>query len=124
MNKLFFVILLSLFSFSSIAQQEQKSLPFTKEQNQDGAKFVWFIYSQSGFNYEYVTTKELPKSEYFREVKKPQPGDVAWWPDFMAITSVKQGQPVEIMAAGNEYTFQQLVKLYGKPHFYRFQVAK
>jgi hypothetical protein len=68
-----------------------KEFPFTAEQDADGAQFVWFIYQQSGFPYDYLPAKQFPTSKRFRPSPDniPQPGDVAWWKEFMAIYAGK-----------------------------------
>lgn len=116
-------LLAAMFLSSSIfAAQPGRTLPFTQAQNQDGAKFVWFIFGNSGFNYAYVPAKELPASPNFREVPEPQPGDVAWWPGFVAIVKLHDGRLVSYLTAESERALEELESLFGKPRFYRYVV--
>ena len=118
------VLVLTVASFTALSAQPGKTLPFTQQQNQDGAKFVWFIFANSGFPYDYVPAKDLPQSPHFREVSEPQPGDVAWWPGFVAIAKLRGGQLVSYLTAENERALEDVESLYGKPRFYRYQVLE
>ena len=123
MNVVISVILICLISglsLPAISQMQAKSLPFTQEQNLDGSKFVWFVYSKAGFNYEYIPTADLPLSPHFKPVEKPQSGDIAYWSKYMAVVNIQQGKLVSILVAGNEYDFEKLSKLYGNPTYYRY----
>ena len=110
------------FSFAAFAAQPVRTLPFTQAQNQDGAKYVWFIFGNAGFNYEYVPSKDLPSSPNFREVSEPQPGDVAWWPGFLAIVKLHDGKLVSYLTAESERAPEEVESLFGKPRFYRYVV--
>lgn len=118
----FTFVAIAFLSLSSIAAQPGKTLPFTQAQNQDGAKYVWFIFGNAGFNYEYVPAKDLPNSLHFREVSTPQPGDVAWWPGYVAIVKLHDGKLYSYLTAENERALDDVESLYGKPHFYRYVV--
>jgi hypothetical protein len=62
-------------------------LPFSREENGDGARFVWFISRQAGFSYPYIACAGIPSSPSFREVPADsvRAGDVAWWPSYVAL---------------------------------------
>lgn len=109
-------------SLSAYAAQPDRTLPFTQAQNQDGAKYVWFIFGNAGFNYAYVPAKDLPTSPNFREVSEPQPGDVAWWPGFVAIVKMHDGKLFSYLTAESERALEDVESLFGKPRFYRYVV--
>jgi len=115
-------ILILLLPLSSFAADPARMFPFTQVENQDGSKYVWFLYDKTGHKYDYVPAKDLPKSAHFEEVTVPQAGDVAWWPGFMAIVNVNGGKPVAYLTAENERSVDDLESLYGKPRFYRYLV--
>ena len=120
MQKLLTLFAALVFSLSAFAAQPGKTLPFTQAQNQDGAKFVWFIFGESGFKYDYVPAKNLPNSPSFRQVSVPQPGDVAWWPSYVAIVNLQNGKLYSYLTAESERTPDEVEFLYGKPRFYRY----
>ena len=100
--------------------QEAKSLPFTQAQNQDGSRFVWFIFGNAGFRYDYVPAGEIPKAKNFRPVDKPKSGDVAVWPDFVAVAAVGSEGQVSFITADGELEQGSIEKRRGKPKFFRF----
>jgi len=116
------ILAVLLLSLSASAAQPGRTLPFTQAQNQDGSKFVWFIFGNAGFNYAYVPAKDLPSSPNFREVSEPQPGDVAWWPGFIAIVKLHDGKLVSYLTAESERALEEIEGLFGKPKFYRYVV--
>jgi hypothetical protein len=97
------------------------SLPFTRNENEDGAKWVWFIYQQQSHNYGYVSAKDFPSVREFVEVTEPQPGDVAWWCGYMTIVAIKDGK-ITYMTAESPRDREALESLFGKPRFFRFTV--
>lgn len=85
---LIFSICFLLFIPCIVAQDSSKrTFPFTKEQNSDNAMFVWFIYKQSRFDFDYLPAKQFPTSKHFTIApnNEPQAGDVAWTSKFMGI---------------------------------------
>jgi hypothetical protein len=123
-HRLFVFITLIMFSMSVLAARPEKSFPFTQAQNQDGAKYVWFIYSNAGFNYDYVPAKGIPTSKHFKEVTEPQKGDVAWWSKYVAIVDLNNDQLVSYLTAENERSLDDMAFRYGKPHYYRYVILK
>jgi hypothetical protein len=94
-------------------------LPFTAEENRDGARFVWFVYGRAGLSYEYMSAQEFPSSDEFIEVEpdSAHPGDVVWWSEYVAIFTGLETRTV--MRAEGEITLGALVARYGKPRYYR-----
>lgn len=122
MRAITFLLIALLLACSASAVQPGRTLPFTQAQNQDGAKFVWFVFGNAGFNYSYVPAKDLPSSPNFREVTEAQPGDLAWWPGFVAIVKLQDGKLVSYLTAENERAPEEIEGLFGKPRFYRYVV--
>jgi hypothetical protein len=71
--------------------KNQISLPFTAEENRDGAMFVWFIFVQEGFDYPYTKAADFQQNFFFKEAQERQPGDIAWWKGFRRYTGEKRG---------------------------------
>jgi len=85
----------------------------------DGAEYVWQVFCKSGLNYGFISANQFPTSSRFEEVSAPQTGDIAWWPEFVAIF-VSQNQSL-ITQAG----MVKLGDLTGdgsRPHFYRMRL--
>lgn len=93
-------------------------LPFTKEQNLDGSRWVWYVFQQSNLGYDYVPADALPASLSFREEATPRNGDVAWWPGYVAIVSMKDGEPMKFFTAEGTRGAAVMEAVYGKPRFY------
>ena len=70
--------------------RNRTALPFTGEEDRDGAMYVWFILGRAGVRYPYIGADALPKSGLFSRVTTPQEGDVAWWPGYVAIFREKE----------------------------------
>jgi len=100
-----------------------KEFPFTAEEDKDGARFVWFIYQQSEFPYNYLPTEQSPTSKNFRPSPNniPQPGDVAWWKEFMAIYAGKDApETANLMTAPRAVGLKELGKEYGPVKWFRY----
>lgn len=97
--------------------QPGKSLPFTREENEDGSRWVWFVMSQANLNYEYVMAKDLPDSGIFLEVNEPQAGDVVWWPGYIAIIDPEKKS---YMTAEGYRPYKAVENLFGEPKYFRF----
>lgn len=85
----------------------------------DGSDYVWRVFCNSGIKYSFIPASQFPVSSRFEEVTAPQTGDIAWWPEFVAIF-VSQNQSL-ITQAG----FVKLADLAGdgsRPHFYRMRI--
>jgi len=96
-----------------------KAFPFTEEDDQDGARYVWFITCASGFRYDYITAREFPTSRRFRQVDDPRGGDIAWWPTYVAI--YKAGTS-EYLTAKGFYRPEDLKPSFSAPKYYRLQL--
>lgn len=95
-----------------------KGYPFTAEQDRDGAMFVWFITCYTGLRYDYIPASEFPHTPRFRKVKKPRDGDVAWWPDMVALYQSEGDQ--YLMATGTRKPGEGMPE----PQYYRLRLAK
>lgn len=97
--------------------------PFTAAQNADGARYVWFVYGKTGSKYSYLPAGRLPASERLRPApgNVPRTGDVAWWPDFMAIYA-GPGAPdaANLVTAGGRLSLAELERRYGPVKWYRY----
>ena len=76
--------LLALLPLSAIADS---GLPFTPEENADGARFVWYVLQRSSMEFDYLPADHFPESPNFAVIEHglQDTGDVAWWPRMMAI---------------------------------------
>ena len=115
-----------LFSFvvsiSFAVSASKHRFPFTKEDNADGSRFVWFMYHQAGFTYEYEAAKSFPKSKRFEPSPGniPQQGDIAWWKEFMAIYAGNVADGKDLMTAQKKLSHKELEKRYGPVKWFRF----
>lgn len=94
-------------------------LPFTAEENADGARFVWFIMGRAGFSYPYIPADSFPTSREFTEVDpdSARAGDVAFWPHFVALFS---GPPDNtLVLVGPRVPLKEMVAQRGKVRYYR-----
>jgi hypothetical protein len=104
-----------------------QQLPFSKEENADGARFVWFVNCRAGHPYPYTKTAEIPRSPYFTEVDSttpgggPRAGDAVWWPQYMAIVASGDGP---VLTPEGPVPLAELVQRYGAPRFYRRLVPR
>jgi hypothetical protein len=85
----------------------------------DGAEYVWRIFCTSGLRYSYIPASQFPVSTRFEEVKAPQTGDIAWWPEYVAIF-VAQNQ--SLITAGGFVKLADLSLDGSQPHYYRMRV--
>jgi len=102
----------------AVAMPPRGSLPFTKAQNLDGARFVWYVFQKADLGYDYVTADALPASLKFREETSPRNGDVAWWPGYVALVSMKPGEPMQFITAEAVRGEAVMEAIYGKPRFF------
>ena len=101
----------------------EQTYPFTNEQNVDGARYVWFIFSRAGFAYPYTAAKTFPPRNQFREVtaQAAQQADVVWWPTLMGGYSGPADRRVQV--ADGSLSLDSLILVKGQPKFYRKQMA-
>lgn len=97
--------------------QGNGALPFTADQNKDGARWVWLAYKHAGCPFRYLKANTYPKSKQFGEVSVPQAGDIAWWPDFVSIYDAHAHRYIN---ADGPVAEDLLNSQIGKPHFYRY----
>lgn len=94
------------------------SLPFTAEENRDGAMYVWFILDREGILFPYTKAAEFPRSPFFKRVPEPpQSADIAWWKGFVAIYRSEKGT---LLSARGEFPLKSEEKKRGKAAWYRF----
>jgi hypothetical protein len=83
----------------------------------DGSGYVWQVFCKSGLTYSFIPASQFPLSPRFEEVQKPQTGDIAWWPEYVAIY-VAQNASV-ISSAG----YTRVAALGGEqPRYFRMKV--
>lgn len=120
-------LLLAVSMFATLAIPTAAAIPAAQapqmaalsRQHDDGSEYVWRVFCNSGLKYGFIPASQFPNSPRFEEVATPQTGDIAWWPEFVAIF-VAQNQSL-ITQAG----MIKLADLNGDgshPHFYRMRV--
>ena len=97
--------------------KNHSSLPFTADEDRDGAMFIWFIFSQKGIDYPFTRTDDIPRSRVFREVQAPERPDIAWWKGFVAIYRSETGT---LLTARGETSLKAEEKRRGKAVWYRY----
>ncbi len=93
------------------------SLPFTAEENRDGAMFVWFMLGREGIDYPYIKAADFPQNPFFRQIDEPRPADVAWWKGFVALYKGEKGT---LISASGDISLKTLEKKRGKAVWYRY----
>jgi hypothetical protein len=105
-----------------------KTLPFTEEEDSDGARTVWFFFNVArigGLKHAYTPAKDIPKSKRWLELQPGTPlqiSDMAWWPDAVALLQDKE-KSIYIFK-GQQMPLGELEKKFGKPSFRRFNKAE
>ncbi len=85
----------------------------------DGAEYVWAVFCHSGLTYSYIPASQFPLSPRFEEVAKPQTGDIAWWPEYVAIYVAQNSS---VITAGG---YSRVADLGGSgPRFFRMRVMQ
>lgn len=85
------------------AARNGTALPFTEEEDRDGAMYVWITLGQSGCDYPYTAAANFPGSPSFIRVTTPRDGDVAWLENAMAIYR-EQERSLQTAAGGAPLT--------------------
>jgi hypothetical protein len=85
----------------------------------DGSEYVWRVFCNSGLQYSFIPANSFPSSTRFEEVTTPQTGDIAWWPEFVAIY-VAQNQ--SLITQAGMVKLAELSSDGNRPHFYRMRV--
>jgi hypothetical protein len=117
----FIALALTALSGVSSARIKGRTFPFTKEEDADGARYVWFMYEQAGFPYDYMPASSLRGSPHFRPApgNRPQVGDVAWWNDYVAMYDPSvRGR--ELWTAPGRRSLKALERKYGPVLWLRF----
>ena len=117
---------LALLPLSAIADS---GLPFTPEENADGARFVWYVLQRSGMEFDYLPADHFPESPTFTVIEHglQDTGDVAWWPRMMAIYDPNFPKArelpldVAIVTAGGPLSLTRLEEKMGPATFYRYR---
>lgn len=118
-------IVLALLSFTVCAFPAGASLPNPSapirvaavSRADDGSEYVWRVFCKSGLTYSFIPASQFPLSPRFEEVAQPQTGDIAWWPQYVAIY-VAQNASV-ISSAG----YVKVAVLGGEhPRYFRMKV--
>jgi hypothetical protein len=102
-------------------QPPHRHLPFTREQDWDGARFVWFVFGKGKQIYDYIPAKDFPKDRQFRVLRASEQAvssDVAWWPNFVGIFDEKDHA---ILTGPGMVPLSTLEKQRGPAHFFRLQ---
>lgn len=97
------------------------SLPYTEDEDRDGAMFVWFALNQAGADYRYVKAKDIPTNRQFVKVSSPVNGDVGWWRGYVAIS---QNGGKAIMTSKTRLSLASVEKKRGPVVWYRFSGKK
>ncbi len=53
--------------------------------DEDGSRWVWAVYQRQGMRYGYMNAQTLNRHPDFDVTKTPQSGDIAWWPNMVAL---------------------------------------
>lgn len=99
--------------------QDSTQIASMGRRHDDGAEYVWRVFCNSGLKYSYIPASQFPGSSRFEEVQAPQTGDIAWWPEFVAIF-VAQNQSLITPAGMVKLT--ELSNDGSRPHFFRMRV--
>jgi hypothetical protein len=91
--------------------------PFTREQNADGAKFIWFTFKLFGSVYDYVPAVLFPDHPRFRAITDPRADDVAWWPQYVALVYDSN----TVLTAEGTLLLRELTERLGTPRYFRYQ---
>ncbi|HTX54438.1 MAG TPA: hypothetical protein VMD08_13600 [Candidatus Baltobacteraceae bacterium] len=101
----------------------RRVLPFSPEENTDGARFVWLIERHNGMPRPYVAASDFPSSSDFRQVEpdSARDGDVVWWPSLVGFFDA--GGKSLVLLEGRQ-PLATFVQRLGPPRFYRRLVPK
>jgi len=108
------LLLLFLMSLVTPSSADERAFPFTAQEDSDGARFVWFVYKQAGFYYDYLPAKDLPRSSRLKPApgNRPQPGDIAWWKQFVAVYEPNAPQKFGVAEGKNLLTAPEVMSLH------------
>ena len=120
--------IIALLAFLPLCANADSGLPFTPEENADGARFVWYVLQRSGMEFDYLPADHFPESTTFKAIEHglQDAGDVAWWPHMMAIYDPNFPKArelpldVAIVTAGGPLSLTKLEEQMGPAVFYRY----
>jgi hypothetical protein len=116
-------------AFLPLSASADSGLPFTAEENADGARFVWYVLQRSGMEFDYLPADHFPESPRFRAIEHglQEAGDVAWWPNLIAIYDPNFPKArelpldVAIVTAKGPLSLTKLEEKMGPAIFYRYE---
>lgn len=126
MRKVCLTLVSLVASWTMIAGPAAASLPnpsapvrmAAAQRSDDGSEYVWRVFCKSGLTYSFIPASQFPLSPRFIEVDKPQTGDIAWWPEYVAIFVA---QNASVISAGG---YTRVASLAGEqPRYYRLRLA-
>lgn len=128
-NRFARVVLLALAIGFSCPASGDAGLPFSAEENADGARFVWYVLSRSDMKFDYLPADHFAESPNFTPVEHglQKSGDVAWWPQMMAIydsnfpKARELPADVSIVTAKGPLSLTRLEQEMGPAIFYRYK---
>jgi hypothetical protein len=120
-------LLLAVSMFATLVIPAAAAIPAAHEpqmaalsrQHDDGSEYVWRVFCNSGLQYGFIPASQFPGSSRFEEVANPQTGDIAWWPEFVAIF-VAQNQ--SLITQAGMIKLADLSADGSRPHFFRMRV--
>lgn len=116
---------LALVSLAAFVMPAGASLPdptaplkiATVQHSDDGSEYVWRVFCKSGMTYSFIPASQFPLSPRFEEVAAPQTGDIAWWPEYVAIYVA---QNASVITAGG---YTKVASLGGDhPRYFRMRL--
>jgi len=122
-------LLLGLVLLAPHPASADSNLPFTAEENADGARFVWYVLKRSGMAFDYVPAASFQESPSFRPIEHglQGTGDVAWWPQMMAIYDANFArarelpEDVSLVTASGPRSLKTMEEELGPARFYRYK---
>jgi hypothetical protein len=121
--------IIAFLGFLPLATNADSNLPFTAQENADGARFVWYVLQRSGMEFDYLPADHFAESPNFAVIEHglQNSGDVAWWPRMMAIydpdfpKARELPLDVAIVTAKGPLSLTKLEEEMGPAIFYRYR---
>ena len=121
--------IIGFLAFLPLSIIADSNLPFTAQENADGARFVWYVLQRSGMEFDYLPADHFPESPNFTVIEHglQDTGDVAWWPRMLAIydpnfPKARELPPdVAIVTARGALSLTKLEEEMGPAIFYRYR---
>ena len=105
-------------AFAAIPDQPASQMA-SLAHHDDGAEYVWRVFCVSGLRYSFIPVSQFPVSNRFEQVDTPQTGDIAWWPEFVAIFN---GQKSEYITSVGFLKLADLRTDGSAPKYYRMRI--